>query len=169
MAEYARKIKQRHCTKRRSRRSPDTAEAAVLEVVELLNTECRDDVTIIAVVMDIRLRWMLLLLAFCLLATSPAVAHAVLLQAIPAGDSTVSGPDIVVSLQFNSRVDGKRSRLYLVLPDGKPRRLEIQPQSKADRLEGRASGLAAGLFHIRWSALSADGHLTNGEYAFRVR
>jgi copper resistance protein C len=109
------------------------------------------------------------LLCFWSLAVPLASGHAILLQSVPAANSVVSGPDITISLQFNARVDSERSRVDLVLQDGKLRQLEIQRQSKADTIEARATGLSAGLFRIRWTALSADGHLTRGEYAFRVR
>ncbi len=109
------------------------------------------------------------LVVLWLVACAPAAGHAILLQSIPAANSSVNGPDIAISLQFNSRIDAQRSRLDLVLPDGNIRRLEIGRQSQADQLLSHASGLPAGLFHMRWHVLSTDGHLTRGKYSFRVR
>ena len=78
-----------------------------------------------------------------------ASAHAILLEASPAVNATVSGPNVPVSLRFNSRIDGARSRLTLVLPDGSARQLEIGAQPSSDRLTADATGLAAGHYKLR--------------------
>ena len=49
---------------------------------------------------------------------TPLWAHAVLMESKPKVNSTVKGPDVPIWLRFNVRVDGKRSRLQLVAPDG---------------------------------------------------
>ena len=59
-------------------------------------------------------------LLIALLAVSPrrALAHAVLLSSTPQKNVVVSGPDLAISLKYNSRVDGARSSLSLLKPDG---------------------------------------------------
>ena len=47
-----------------------------------------------------------------------ALAHAVLLSSTPQKNVAVSGPEIAISLKYNSRVDGARSTLSLLKPDG---------------------------------------------------
>ena len=54
----------------------------------------------------------------------PVWAHAVLMQSTPKLNSTVKGPDVPIWLKFNVRVDGGRSRLHLMAPDGSPISLE---------------------------------------------
>src|SRR5271165_1811066 len=61
-----------------------------------------------------------------------ALAHAVLIKSTPAANSTVQGPDLPITLKFNSRVDGTRSTLALVDPSGKSTPLTIDKQSAPD-------------------------------------
>jgi methionine-rich copper-binding protein CopC len=96
-------------------------------------------------------------------------AHAILVEAVPAADSTIAGPDISVKLRFNSRIDGARSRLALVGPDTAVRQLELQPQSSPDRLSSQAAGLKPGPYALRWQVLATDGHITRGEIRFEVK
>ncbi len=48
----------------------------------------------------------------------PLYAHAVLLSATPGVSQVISGPDVPMTLRFNTRVDAKRSALVLVAPGG---------------------------------------------------
>jgi len=102
------------------------------------------------------------------LATRIAFAHAVLMHSSPAANSSLHGPDVPISLKFNSRVDGSRSRLLLVAPDGKSTTLTLDSQAAADTLTTRASGLAAGKYAINWQVLAVDGHITRGQILFEV-
>jgi methionine-rich copper-binding protein CopC len=108
-------------------------------------------------------------LAALFLAPPAVFAHAILLEATPAPKTTVSGPDLNIRLRFNSRVDGARSKLVLVLPDASSRSLTLAPQGKPDVLEAKAAGLAAGAYKMRWQVLAADGHITRGEVPFQVK
>ena len=96
------------------------------------------------------------------------MAHAILVEATPALDSTVSGPDISFKLRFNSRIDGSRSRLTLVRPDGSIQQLTISEQSAFDTLITDGKGLSAGSYRLRWQVLASDGHITRGEIRFKV-
>lgn len=96
-------------------------------------------------------------------------AHAVLLEAKPEMNSTVEGPDVVVRLRFNSRIDGKRSRLTLVLPDRSARGLDIEKQDAPEILSSSVRGLASGAYRLRWQVLASDGHITRGEFLFQVK
>jgi copper resistance protein C len=96
-----------------------------------------------------------------------AFAHAHLLSSTPQADSAVHGPAIAIDLKFNSRVDGSRSHLDLVLPDGKVESLTIGAPSDAEL--AAQTRLAPGKYTIRWQALSTDGHITRGEIPFSVR
>jgi methionine-rich copper-binding protein CopC len=98
-----------------------------------------------------------------------ASAHAILLEATPAVNAVVAGPVITLRLRFNARIDAARSRLIVVLPDRSSRTLALEPQSSADILRSRASGLTKGAYKLRWQVLAADGHITRGEIPFVVK
>jgi methionine-rich copper-binding protein CopC len=103
-------------------------------------------------------------------AVSPrmALAHAVLLTSTPQKDAAVSGPDITISLKYNSRVDGARSSLTLLKPDGSVERVGALTQPLPDTLSATGHKLAKGAYVLRWQVLSSDGHITRGEVPFRV-
>jgi copper resistance protein C len=107
-------------------------------------------------------------LAFLLNPFRIAFTHAVLLEATPAADSTVAGPDVAVKLRFNVRIDRDRSRLTLALPDGKTTALKLTDEGSPATLSARATGLGPGAYHLRWQVLAADGHITRGDIPFRV-
>jgi copper resistance protein C len=107
--------------------------------------------------------------AILLACAPPAEAHAILLKSFPAANSTVSEPDIAISLSFNSRMDGQRSRLTLIGPDSSEQKIEIGPQKSPDTLTARAENLKSGSYRLRWQVLALDGHITRGEIPFRVQ
>jgi hypothetical protein len=109
-----------------------------------------------------------LVVAFLLGFSSPLLSHAILVEAVPAVDSTVTGPNISVKLRFNVRIDPGRSRLTLVLPDGKTTSLKINEEDNPDSLSAQAIGLVSGVYRLRWQVLASDGHITRGEVPFRV-
>jgi copper resistance protein C len=108
-------------------------------------------------------------LAIMMLVPRLAHAHAVLLASTPAAHATVKGPSITVHLKFNSRIDGKRSRLYLVDASGKVQTLTLASQDQPDTLDANDVKATAGIYTIRWQALAADGHITRGEIPFTVQ
>jgi methionine-rich copper-binding protein CopC len=109
-----------------------------------------------------------LVLACWILLEQPSSAHAILLEATPAANSKVAGPEIAIRLRFNSRIDAQRSRLTLILPDGSNRKLELIPQQPPDILSSQATGLSPGNYHLQWQVLATDGHITRGEFPFEV-
>jgi copper resistance protein C len=105
----------------------------------------------------------------CLLSASRlAFAHALLVSSNPAVNGTVHGPGVVVDLKFNSRVDGTRSRLVLVFPNGAAQALALLKQPAPEELTARAE-LEPGAYTLRWQAVAADGHITRGEVPFKVQ
>ena len=104
------------------------------------------------------------------LAVTPLVwAHAVLMEATPSANASVPGPDIAVQLRFNSRIDAARSRLSIVPPGRGVRPLPLAPQASPETLNSRLTGLASGMYLLRWQVLSADGHITRGEVPFQIK
>jgi methionine-rich copper-binding protein CopC len=98
----------------------------------------------------------------------PLYAHAVLVDSSPKAGSTLKGPDLPISLQFNVRVDGSRSRCTLVLPDGKTQVVPLNPQIKPEVLTGKATGLGVGKYKLQWQVLASDGHISRGEVTFNL-
>src|SRR5262245_21857413 len=96
-------------------------------------------------------------------------AHAILLDATPAKNATVAGSPLSVELRFNCRIDGKRSRLTLVLPNQTLRPLVIQAQTSPDKLSAQAEGFEPGSYRLRWQVLASDGHITRGEIPFAIK
>lgn len=96
-------------------------------------------------------------------------AHAILVASTPGENSVVAGPDLVIALRFNVRVDGSRSRISLVRPDMSVQHLSVKKQTSPDILTASATGLTPDAYRIRWQVLAADGHISNGEVPFTVR
>jgi copper resistance protein C len=107
-------------------------------------------------------------LMLCVLSAPAAWAHAVLLESVPAVHSTVQAGKADVKFRFNSRVDGARSQLTLVLPDRTSQPVTLQAQPSPDVLAATLSGLKSGAYIIRWQVLAADGHISRGEVPFTV-
>jgi copper resistance protein C len=97
-----------------------------------------------------------------------AAAHALVVESSPAADSSVAGPEIALTLHFNSRLDHQRSRLTLIGTDGTEQRLTVLQTSAPDMLQATASGVAPGAYKLRWQVLAIDGHITRGDIPFRV-
>jgi methionine-rich copper-binding protein CopC len=111
-----------------------------------------------------------LMLALCLaFATGrQAVAHAVVVEASPAIEGSVAGPEVEITLRFNSRLDHRRSLLTLIGPDGAEHRLALSPDGAPDTLQAKATELAEGAYKLRWQVLAVDGHITRGDIPFHV-
>lgn len=95
-------------------------------------------------------------------------AHAIIIESAPAAGSRVQGPMIDFHLQYNSRIDARRSRLILDLPDGSYQSLSIRPDTSLDTLAAEAKGLSPGHYRLHWQVLSVDGHITRGDIPFDV-
>ena len=103
------------------------------------------------------------------MAAVPALAHAVLKKALPAAGSLVAGPALTIELRFNTRIDPKRSRISLVTPDHQTMLLTVGEQTSPESIIAPVKGLLAGEYLVRWQVLASDGHITRGEYSFRVK
>ena len=102
-------------------------------------------------------------------ATQICLAHAILMESTPKINSTVQGPDLDITLRFNVRIDGSRSRILLVAADGTSTPLTLAQQSKPDILQMHASGLKSGAYKLQWNVLAADGHMSKGDVPFTVK
>jgi methionine-rich copper-binding protein CopC len=105
------------------------------------------------------------------IAVSPGIAraHAIVVAAQPAMNSTVAQGELEIRLDFNSQIDRKRSRLSLQRPDGSELVIALAPDGPAGVLAGHAQATLSGSWKLRWQVLSLDGHITRGEVRFFVR
>lgn len=102
-------------------------------------------------------------------AFAPAAgAHAIVVRAQPPMNATVPQGDLDIKLNFNSRIDPRRSRLSLIGPDGLLVPVASVGNAGPNALAGRASATVAGQWKLRWQVLSLDGHVTRGEVSFSV-
>ena len=101
-------------------------------------------------------------------ATQMCWAHAILMDSTPKVNSTVKGPDVDINLRFNVRIDGGRSRVLLVSPDGKVSTLALGGQAAPDTLQAHATGLQPGAYKLQWKVLASDGHMSSGDIPFTV-
>ncbi len=102
-------------------------------------------------------------------ATQVCWAHAILMDSTPKVNSTVKGPDVDINLRFNVRIDGGRSRVLLVSPDGKVSTLALSGQATPDTLQTHATGLQPGTYKLQWKVLASDGHMSSGDIPFTVK
>ena len=103
-----------------------------------------------------------------LLAAGAAEAHAFVISSVPAANAAISGGEVILDLQFNSRIDSRRARLVLVGPLDTRRELAIAGDPRPDRLSSQIGTLPSGDYRIEWYVLSPDGHVTRGYVPFRV-
>jgi len=110
-----------------------------------------------------------LLIAILLwLSPSRAWAHAIIVESTPQVNGVVTGPRLEVKLRFNERVDGGRSRLTLVSPDGASHTIRLSQQASPDLLLATVPNLVPGKYQLRWQVLAGDGHITQGTIPFTV-
>ena len=100
-----------------------------------------------------------------------AVAHAIVLESVPAPDAVVSRPPAHALLRFNSKIEKRLTRVTLTPGGGPPRALSVASDADAggpDRLVIPLGALLPGPYVIRYKVLSADGHVTEGVLRFTV-
>jgi methionine-rich copper-binding protein CopC len=97
-----------------------------------------------------------------------AWAHAIIVESNPQMNGVVAGPRLEVKLRFNERVDGSRSRLTLVSPDGVSHTIRLSQQISPDSLLATVPDLVPGKYQLRWQVLAGDGHITQGTIPFTV-
>jgi methionine-rich copper-binding protein CopC len=97
---------------------------------------------------------------------SGARAHAALTSSHPAAGETVNRGGFIVELRFNTRIDATRSRATLSLADGSARPVSFRPGDGPAALVAEIGAVPAGACVLTYTALSVDGHLSNGTLRF---
>ena len=108
------------------------------------------------------------LLYATLMFSSAASAHSVLVSSDPVANTSVEQGSRQLSLVFDSRVDPKRSRLYLELPDKTKQTLIPQAEATKGTLTVSVDLAADGPHVLSYEVLSIDGHIARGVLSFTV-
>lgn len=114
------------------------------------------------------LRVLLALLLGLLLAaagTSPAAAHAQLLESDPADGSVVQVAPEEITLTFNESVQLQRARVFAA--DGSELDVDARSSDNVVTVDP-ADDLGTGTVTVSWELVSADGHVVGGAIAFSV-
>lgn len=75
-----------------------------------------------------------------------------------------------ISLRFNVRIDGQRSRLTIKMPDGTMHNLHItQDPATPNVLQSHIDDLPAGACTLTWNVLASDGHMSKGQIPFTAQ
>jgi methionine-rich copper-binding protein CopC len=102
--------------------------------------------------------------------TLQAQAHARLVTAEPAANSTVAAPKMI-HLQFSTELAKKFSTFKLTDTDGNAVTLMLMDNQDPRMLMAAPTGaLGPGIYTVSWIAVSTDdGHKTSGSYSFTVQ
>jgi copper resistance protein C len=103
-----------------------------------------------------------------LMVTPVCRAHAILMDSTPKLNSTVKSSELNINLRFNVRIDGGRSRVRLVAPDGTTSTLTLDGQPTPNTLQTHVANLKPGPYKLEWQVLASDGHMSHGEIPFTV-
>ena len=99
----------------------------------------------------------------------PAAAHARLVSATPAPNSTVAAPR-TISLTFSERTAPAFSGFDVVDAAGEKVPVRISVAEDGKTLTGvLARPLAPGPYRVDWRIASSDGHRMTGSYTFSAR
>jgi hypothetical protein len=117
-----------------------------------------------------RVRALASLLALSALVALPAatLGHATLVSGDPAPGSTVETPPSRVSATFDDELDGAKSSIVLVVPDGQTVGTGSLAPEDSHVLAVIVPPLGPGTYEVRWTAATADGHIERGTYHFTV-
>ncbi|TCP54707.1 copper transport protein [Tumebacillus sp. BK434] len=112
-----------------------------------------------------------LCLLFLCLFTTPAFAHATLVQSTPVEGAVLKQNPGTVKLLFSETLSPELIELNLY--NWEAERIELPPPqlTKGNAAETYAelpSDLEPGSYRLRWSIISEDGHLINGELSFAL-
>ncbi len=104
------------------------------------------------------------------LGPSPTDAHGLLMESTPKAEETAPPGIAALDLRFNVRIEPGLSTLRVVGPMGLQVPLAPRPPSSGgpDRLGSALPPLEPGTYRVHWRILTKDGHVTHGQFSFRV-
>ena len=110
-------------------------------------------------------------LAIGSLCAGVAQAHATIAIAEPKADSELSAAPKDIRLHFTDTLEPAFSKIVLLDAKGAGVKLSKTVVGKADAktMSAQLPVLSAGLYQVRWTIMTRDGHKVKGEYRFKVR
>ena len=101
---------------------------------------------------------------------SHAQAHAKLVSADPAPNTTVAAPKLI-RLQFSEELAKEFSSLRVTDTDGNPVAMVAKGSKDPKTLEAMPTGtLSPGVYTVSWTSVATDdGHKMTGHYSFTVK
>jgi methionine-rich copper-binding protein CopC len=109
-------------------------------------------------------------LAYAVLASPYAAAHAKLVESSPAAGSTVAAPK-EITLVFNEKIEPAFSSITLNDATGKKilgGKAEVDASNPAI-LKLETPGLVPGAYAVQWVGIGPDGHRRTGTFQFTVK
>jgi copper resistance protein C len=107
-------------------------------------------------------------IALALAGAGPAAAHAALVAAEPAENAELTAAPATVSATFNEAMQPQFAAMTVVGPDGNLWSTgEPQVQGAVISVGVRPLG-PSGAYTVNYRATSADGHVVNGSWSFRL-
>jgi methionine-rich copper-binding protein CopC len=109
--------------------------------------------------------------AWLMLSCAPALAHASLLQEVPADGATVTEPPERVRLAFSEAVEAEFDPIEVY--DQHDERVDrdnaqVDPEDAEVVEVGLEDKLPEGSYRVQWRVTSLDGHVIDGTYRFVV-
>jgi methionine-rich copper-binding protein CopC len=103
-----------------------------------------------------------------LAATGSAFAHAKMKASIPADGATVPAGLSQIELTFSHPMRLTLVRLHRAADDADVPLPGALPKSFAEAATVPVDTLTAGAYEVSWTAVSEDGHVMKGHFAFKV-
>src|SRR5215470_3066077 len=104
----------------------------------------------------------LLLVGVVLAGPTPALAHSLLIESVPAANATLAATPAELTLRFNNRIEKKLSKVRVIGADGARLEVPVTVSGRADTLAGPLPALGPGRWRLEWQVLSTDGHVVSG-------
>ena len=114
------------------------------------------------------MRAITMLVAALVLAPGVASAHAILSKTSLGGEPVKANVTTPVTLQFNSRIEPRFTKVVLVSAASDERALEVEPGDVPGAVRVTLPPLTPGPYGLRYKVLAADGHVTESILRFKV-
>ena len=103
--------------------------------------------------------------------STPAWPHARLAQSTPAANAVLTAAPKDVRVKFTEPLEGSFSSIQVTDAAGKALTTDkaVVDGSDATAMRLTLPVLKAGIYRVRWSAVTRDGHRVKGEYDFTVK
>ncbi|MBV9114877.1 MAG: copper homeostasis periplasmic binding protein CopC [Hyphomicrobiales bacterium] len=112
------------------------------------------------------------MLGFALGLSPAAMAHAILVKAVPAVGGTVSASPSDIRITFSEGVEPRFSKIAVAAADGRSVETgtaNVDPTNPATLIVPLKTALQPGSYKVTWHAVSVDTHKTEGSFSFTVK